>query len=174
MSGKVTPITKAEKVTKPKSPETEKWFHGTRMDFTDFDASKAGMQTQGIEDEVIFFDKDKSAANFYTEKEDSDYNLRTGDKPRIIEAEISYNNPLIVKTGKDATNYYDRNRVDLVAKAEDNDHDVIIISSSDGSSIAVVLNTLIINQKKKESKETQKVSKMKEVKPSKDVTLHSP
>jgi len=110
-------------------------YHGTRQDFDTFDMDRTGENTPYTEEGLrgAHFHSDREDAEFYTEPEDNDGNQRAGDSPRVIEAYLSMQNPLVISVDSNETNYFDQNTDKIIDRMEDGDHDGVIVSGKDGS-----------------------------------------
>ena len=109
-------------------------YHGTRQEFEAFSADRGGLHHEPGRAGFMFTDS-RSEAEHYTTKTDADYNERQGETPRVIEAYLSFQNPLEVEArGEDPTNYFDSHWRRLMNRAGDRDG---IIVRGNGSTVFV-------------------------------------
>lgn len=121
-------------------PATYRLYHGTRQEFEAFDEARAGENTPGLSGDQVLFTSDIENAKFYTEASDNDGNARRGDSPQVVEAAVDVQNPLVIRTDKDPTNYYDSHVEDLLRRTDwFEEYDaIIVIGKVDGNRQAII------------------------------------
>lgn len=117
-------------------------YHGTGHDFEEFDRSHVRFNQ---DDGAFFFTSDKSLADVWSYE-------GNGDNPRVITADLNFENPLIVSADEDQTTWekWDYSDGSLRKYAADHNKDGVIIkphpSRSNEDTIYVVFSPSQIHQ----------------------------
>lgn len=113
------------------------WYHGTREKFDEFDPDMAGKNSQSMRDiePSIMLHSNFDEAEFYTLKQDYDYNIRSGDSPEVLDLLVKRGNFLTKETDDFATNYFDKNARQLYAESDGMDG--ILVKGSDGDQLVI-------------------------------------
>ena len=129
-------------------------YHGTNLDFNEFDKSKSGKNYRESEGGIFFTNKKKSAENY---AKLHSYNKDNSDSEKnglVINSVLKIENP-IIEYAEDyygAVEKYDRNYHNYIKDANDNGNDGVIIYSNTGN-LYVVLNKEQVKIIKKEKVE---------------------
>jgi hypothetical protein len=107
-------------------------YHGTRQEFNSFSKDKSGVNHKFVK-KGQFFTDNTDEADFYTDKQDYDYNVRMGDSPNIKPVYLKIKNPIVREVKGNATNYFDSNIDIFFSNAKKNKNDGIIVRGGDES-----------------------------------------
>ena len=108
-------------------------FHGTRQIFDSFSKNKRYKNYEFAKG--FFFTSNRDEAEFFTNEYDNDGLKLKGDSPRVIDAYLSIQNPLIINVSGSVVNYFDLNQNEILSTAKRKKHDGIIVKSKDKNSI---------------------------------------